>query len=350
MNSVCHRAKVSAIWLILTAPLLLSSANAQISDSLRRHEESDIAKLAELTRIDHSTIFFHGLTKSGYVRDGTIQSVVLKRVDVSALLPCAGEAVSRDGARIAYVTAGDDASVCQIVVRDLRSGETKRLAGTDVSRGLLSWSWDDTEIAYEGGRKLNLAGQRYEGPGAVVAVSVADGRSRTLARLPLQFSGVKLSGNIGNLLSIAWLHQRSAFIACVNVCVPTREAGTCQEQRQTFLLSWDDSRLLAVGGGVAVTPAGDHIAVVTKDSVVVIDADGSKQRRITGIPAAAFYFPFIKETTFWSNVVWSPSGDRLWFNTIINEEFNSNLYLVDLKTGRRRRALKNTSLTITAWR
>jgi hypothetical protein len=42
----------------------------------QRYEEADIAKLAALTRVDHSTIFFHGYTKSGYVRDGQFHPLV----------------------------------------------------------------------------------------------------------------------------------------------------------------------------------------------------------------------------------------------------------------------------------
>jgi dipeptidyl aminopeptidase/acylaminoacyl peptidase len=60
--------------------------------------------------------------------------------------------------------------------------------------------------------------------------------------------------------------------------------------------------------------------------------------------------PFIREETGWSKVVWSPQGDRFWFSTVLDEEFNSNYYLVDVRDGRRRRILKNTSIDISAWR
>jgi len=297
-----------------------------MSDSLRRHEESDIAKLAAITRDDHSTIFFHGLAKSGYVRDGSIHIVALKRVEAPSPMQCLGEAVSRDGMRIAYFTTADDASKCRIVLHELRTGEDRSLLDVEPNHNLLSWSWDDTEIA-------------YRVSSGIVAVSTTDRRQRTLGSLPLRING-KPPTHGWNLTSIDWLHQRPELV----------ESGTCRETHQTLLFSSNDSRLLAFGSGAAVSPAGDHIAVALKDSVVVIDGDGSNRRRITSIPPAAFFLPFFKEETFWSKVVWSPSGDRLWFNTIINEEFNSNLYLVDLKTGRRRRVLKNTSVTITAWR
>ena len=338
---------------MLTAPLLLSAANAQVSDSERRHEESDIAKLASITRADRSTIFFHGLTRSGYVRDGNIHGIDLKRVDEPSHLQCHHpEAISRDGTRIAYVTAADDERGCHIVIRDLRSGGDRMLADTEVSGSILSWSWDDKEIAYEGGRTLNPLKKEYVGLGAVVAVSIADGRQRTVARLPLRINGGKPRGEIGNLASVDWLHHRSELVVDVGMCVPIRDPspGTCRGEVDTLLLSSEDSRLLAVGGESTVSPAADLIAFVAKNGLWVIDPDGSDRRRITRVPPVAFFLPFFKEETGWSKVVWSPSGDRLWFNTVIGEEFFNNYYLVDLKSRKRRQVLKNSLLGITAWR
>jgi len=117
-----------------------------------------------------------------------------------------------------------------------------------------------------------------------------------------------------------------------------------------LLLSAEESRVLAVGAGSAVSPVVDHISFVDQRGVWVIDSDGSKRRRITSVPPVAFFLPFFKEETGWSNVVWSPRGDRIFFNTVIGEEFFNNFYLVDLNSGERRQVLKNSLLDITAWR
>lgn len=354
MNSRGGHAMFDAVRLLLAVALLLSTANAQYSESDRRREDSDIAKLAMITRADHSTIFFHGITKSGYVRDGQIHTIVLKPADEPFHLRCHHpEAVSRDGTRIAYVSAAADASGCHIVVRDLRNGEDKILADTEVSGSILSWSWDDKEIAYEGGRTLDPFRQEYKGPGAIVAVHLSDGRQRTVARLPLRIVGGKPRGEIGNLESVDWLHQRSELIVDVGMCVPVprpKNPGTCRGEIDTFLLSSEeDSHLLAFGGESTVSPA-DQIAFVDRDGVWVVDADGSKRRRITTVPPVAFLLPFFKEESGWAKVVWSPGGDRLLFNTVIGEEFFNSYYLVDLKNGKRRQILKNSFLGITAWR
>jgi hypothetical protein len=74
---------IRILWLTLSACLLPYSADGQVSELQRRHEKSDIAKLSRITREDHSTIFFTGLTDAGYIRDGQVYSVVLEHCDVS---------------------------------------------------------------------------------------------------------------------------------------------------------------------------------------------------------------------------------------------------------------------------
>jgi hypothetical protein len=303
----------------------------------RRYEEADIAKLAALTRVDHSTIFFHGSTKSGYVRDGQFHPLVVLDRKESRAVPCRGRAISRDGSRIAYVIPSDDQARCRILLRDVETDTDRQLVEVVESWRPLSWSWDDTEIAY----------QRH---GGIFAVSTRNGRERRVARLPLQINGRQPSGS-WRVESIDWFHRRSELLADVVICVPTGEPGECQETGHVLMLGPDDSRILALGRGAAISPTRDQIAFLTASNAQMMDADTSSQRRITSVP---FYIlsipPFIREETFWSTVVWSPQGDRFWFSTVLDEEFNSNYYLVDLGDGRRRRVLKNTSIDISAWR
>ena len=69
------------------------------------------------------------------------------------------------------------------------------------------------------------------------------------------------------------------------------------------------------------------------------------------VPFATWFLPFLgRETTGWSNVSWSPAGDRLIFSTVLDEEFNSNYYLVNVRSRTRRALLRNTSIDIEAWR
>ena len=303
----------------------------------QRYEEADIAKLAALTRVDHSTIFFHGYTKSGYVRDGQFHPLVVLDLKESRATRCQGRATSRDGSRIAYVVPTDDRARCRLLLRDLETDTDRQLVEVVESWRPLSWSWDDTEIAY----------QRQ---GGIFAVSTSDGRERRLARLPLKVNGREPSGS-WRVESIDWFHRRSELLANVVICVPTGEPRECQETGHILMLAPDDSRILAFGRGAAISPTRDQIAFLTSSNAQTIDASTSSKRRITSVP---FYIlsipPFVREDTGWSKIVWSPQGDRLWFSTVLDEEFNSNYYLVGLREGKRRRVLKNTSIDISAWR
>ena len=77
------------------ATLLWPHVNASTFEHRQRYEDRDIAKLADLTLVDGSAIFFHGFTKSGYVRDGRFHRVDLKEERRSRSGPCAGASRSR---------------------------------------------------------------------------------------------------------------------------------------------------------------------------------------------------------------------------------------------------------------
>jgi len=303
----------------------------------QRHEAADIAKLAALTRIDHSTIFFSGHTKSGYVHDGDFHRVALIERKEARDVLCRGRAVSRNGSRIAYVVPANDHERCTILVRDLPTDVDSPLVDIEESRGLLAWSWDDGELAY----------QRRAG---VFAVSMKDGGERSVAHLPLRVNGREPVGSWG-LISIDWFHQRSEILVNADICVPTTSPGECKETGHILILKPDDSRVVALGSGGAVSPLRDQIGFVTATNAEVIDADQPNRRRITSVPFMLLSIPpFAREETWWSRVVWSPQGDRFWFSTVQDEEFNSNYYLINVSDRSRRRFLVNTSLDITDWR
>ncbi|HEU4935332.1 MAG TPA: hypothetical protein VFT39_02685 [Vicinamibacterales bacterium] len=301
----------------------------------RTHEAADVAKLAVLTRVDRSTIFFDGFTASGYVRDGTVRNIQFRVVKEPLNLQCRGKAVSRDGARIAYVLVADDAKRCEIVVRDLSTGRDTTLVYVAKSYRMLAWSWGDTEIA-------------YEGPAGIMAVSTADGQERIVARRPFRINGTPIPSGYF-LESVDWRHDNSQLVVDANICVPTGEPDACQHENHTLIVSPSgDSRLLAVGKSPSVSPTADLVALASRSHVEVINADGSNRRRLTRIPALfdlALFREWVGPT-----MLWSPGGDRLLFGTVIDEESNGNYYLVEIESGRRQRVLTNTSIDVTAWR
>jgi hypothetical protein len=77
------------------ATLLWPHVNASTFEHRQRYEDRDIAKLADLARVDGSAIFFRGFTKSGYVRAGHFHRIDLKKAAEEPFRPlCRGEAVS----------------------------------------------------------------------------------------------------------------------------------------------------------------------------------------------------------------------------------------------------------------
>ncbi len=156
-------------------PRLSAAVGEQAADASQRRERADIAKVAAITRADHSTIFFRitGIQTSGYVRDGVVHMLALERTR-SSRFRCVGEAVSRDGTRLAYVNATEDGLHCRVVVLDIATHRERVLTEIDpvhARHSVLRWSWDDTEIV----------SQELRG---IFAISTQDGRKRQLASLP----------------------------------------------------------------------------------------------------------------------------------------------------------------------
>ena len=226
MNSLTRPRTLRLAFLIV----LTSTTFAQVSDSYRRQEQADIQKLAAITKEDHSTIFFHGLTEGGYVRNGEFHSVPAFCKWPQQASECAGPVVSHDGSRIAYGTAPKGTEKFTLLLRDLATDQDRKL-GEFSGRGRnLSWSWDNTEIAYQGSDSIS-------------AISVSDRKQRTLAPMPLRVNG-KTPTEGWIIYSIDWLHQRPELILDVEICVPTRQEGTCVTGNDTILYSSDGGRLL----------------------------------------------------------------------------------------------------------
>ena len=319
-------------------PLLSAAAGEQASDASQRRDRADIAKVAAVTRADHSTIFFRitGIQTSGYVRDGVIHMLALERTR-SSRWRCVGEAVSRDGARLAYVNATEDGQHCRVVVLEIDTNRERVLSEIDpvhTRHSVLRWSWDDTEIV----------SQELRG---IFAISTKDGRKRQLASLPLRSD----SGTWQDLVvhSLDWLHGRRELVADASACVPRPGAPDCQYKHHVMLISGDRGQPLAIGRGAAVSPGGDRIAFVTKSSIEIIDANGSNRQRVGSVPRLPL-FPWVREDTELTSVIWSPDGDQVWFDTAGAGLDSTTLYLVDVKQGIRRRVVGDGYVEIVAWR
>lgn len=94
-----------------------------------------------------------------------------------------------------------------------------------------------------------------------------------------------------------------------------------------------------------VSPISDRIAYYAPEGIIAINADATGKTVLAKVPRAVL---FSKDELFWK-IVWSPDGNRLFFGTIVSENRRDNLYLLEVKSGRRERFLSHTSITIRGW-
>jgi hypothetical protein len=313
--------------LALILVLLFSLAQGQGPSAQPRQENPNIARLAAVTRADHSTIFFTSPDGCGYARNGEVYRLEFKNAKSSSLHECPKLAVSHDGRRIAYAAAADPVGHGRVLLRDLDSGSERDLITAVGVPTLLCWSWEDTEILY------------LEGD-AIAAFSVAESRKRILARLPIQIEGAAPIHPY-HLKAVAPLHHGAKLVLSVQPWYPTGRRDEYTSRDQVLLWSPDAVRVLVTGAAAALAPAKDQIAYIG-DKIEVIDADGSNRRTITRMPFG--------DDSPWGGMVWSPKGDRLWLTTIVDEGGNTNGYVVDARSEQKKRILKKTLIRVTDWR
>jgi hypothetical protein len=74
-----------------------------------------------------------------------------------------------------------------------------------------------------------------------------------------------------------------------------------------------------------------RIAYDASEGIIAINADATGKTVLAKVPRAVL---FSKDELFWK-IVWSPDGNRLFFGAIVSENRRDNLYLLDVKSGRR---------------
>ena len=305
---------------------LFSVAPGQAPSTESRREDHDIAKLAELTRADRSTIFFSSPDGCGYARNGEVRRLEFRNAKGAGSHRCSEVAASHEGHSIAYVTAGSDGQ-SQIVVRDLDTGKEAGLMALSSVPKLFCWSGDDAELLYLDGNDI-------------VALSVAEGRKRTVVRLPIRVEGAAPIHSY-HLKAVEQLHRGTGLVLSVQPWYPTGRRGEYTSRDQVLLWTPDQVRFLVTGAAAALAPRSDRIAYVG-NRIEMIDADGSNRRAIAGMPFG--------DDSPWGGMLWSPKEDRLWLATIVDEGGNTNGYVVDVRSGEKKRILKRTPIRVTEWR
>jgi dipeptidyl aminopeptidase/acylaminoacyl peptidase len=317
----------------LTAILLLGVAahgGGGETNSLLVSEKLGIDKIAQLTAREHSEMLFTLADYAiGYARDGHIQWINSLKYQ-GGICGWPHPALAHDGLRVAFVSSSDVPRHCRITLHDVSTGTERPLVDhTQGDPGEISWSWDDSEIAFF--------------DHGIQAVSVRDGSKRTL--LPpsmLKIGGQEFTYGVWD--PIQWLHSGRDLAVEFDTLIPTKQRGTYQQQSNLLLVKDGSARVVDIGSRPAVSPISDRIAYYGRDGVVAVNADETGKSVLAKAPATLFS----KEDLFW-NIVWSPDGNRLFFGTIVSENRNDKLYLLDVKSGRREQFLTHTSITIRGW-
>jgi hypothetical protein len=312
--------------LFVLAPTALGSEAATKSPL-----EVGINKIAQLTATEHSTILFSVADDAiGYAKDGTVEWITTNHKAGHASCGWPHPALSHDAQRVAFVSDSDTPNRCRIVIHDIPTGAERGLIETADDPGEISWSWDDAEIAFFEHR--------------ISAVSVRDGVKKVLLPYPMKKIGDQ-EFVFGVWYPVQWLHNDKDLVIESNTEIPTKEAGTYTQQSNLLLVSGGGARVIDIGSQPAVSPISDRIAYYASAGVVAINADATEKTILAKAPDAV---PFSKDELYWK-IVWSPDGNRLFFGTIVSENRKDNLYLLDVKSGRREKFLAHTSITIRGW-
>jgi hypothetical protein len=319
----------------LIVALILLTPDARVAGvenkSLLEIEKPGIDKIAQFSAKEHSTILFaiadHLI---GYARDGHIDWISSNHDSGRVACAWPHPALSHDGLRVAFVSDRDKPKRCRIVAQDMRRGVQRGLIETADDPGEISWSWDDTEIAFF--------------DHGILAVSVGNGVKRVLLSSPLERIGGR-EFTFGVWYPMQWLHNDRDLVVELGTEIPTKEPGTYTVQSDLLLVSGGKASIIEVGSNPAVSPISDRIAYYASDGIVAINQDATGRTVLGKAPSAIV---FGKDELFW-NIVWSPDANRLFFGTIISKNRRDNLYLLDVKSGHREQFLSHTSITIRGW-
>jgi len=296
--------------------------------SLLEIEKPGIDKIALFSRRERATILFT-LENAviGYAKEGRVGWIGPTQEPEPSDCSWPHPDLSHDGRRVAFVTTSVRPKHCRIVIHDIATGDERDLIETSGDPGEISWSWDDSEIAFC--------------DHGIWSVSVSNGAKESLLRFPLdtytQFSV---------WYAMQWLHKGRDLIIEVNRPIALKEPGAIRNVPNMLLARSREARLVDVGSEPSVSPLSDQIAYYAPQGIAVINADGTGRAVLAKAPRG---FLLLREELF-GRIAWSPDGKRLFFGTLVSDDYHDKVYLLDVKSGRRETFASRTSINIRSWR
>ncbi len=317
----------SLVLLVTTVGLLAHPSRPETS--LAERERSGIAKIARLTKLERSTILFTlNDNVVAYAREGQVGWVTTEDKNRRDLCGWPHPALSHDGKRVAFVLPTKGGDRCRIVIDDIRTSTQHDLVELGDQPGEMSWSWDDTQIAFFDSE--------------VTAVSVATGAKRILRRHRMS-GDPRLSYWAWN--SVQWLHNDRDVLVELDEAVPTSRPGERTTPSDLLLFSGDTAHLIGSCWRPAVSPTSDRIACYAHEGIVTMNSDGTGKTVLAKAPRQLLFF----REELWGTIAWSPDARRLFFGTWVSEDRRDTVYLLDVTSGRRQTFQSRTSIRIRGW-
>lgn len=330
----------------LLAVLLPSTAYPQIQprnhsdeEILRPVDRSDISKIAQFTATEHGSILFaiadHGLM---YASNGTVRDLKLLSGGSRCSSPFA--AFSHDGRTIAYWSAQPSGN-CGITLLDVATGSSRPLLDLSPGQRALSWSWDDSEVAYVLSAPL----------ASIQAVSVRDGSVHTL--LPpthITVNGVQYSGRNLDFYEwdpVQWSHAGNILVLGITWLVPNSHSLWFNTRPGIAIASHGALAVVPDGRNASISPVEDRVAFFAANgNVVSVRLDGSDLRTLSKRPSWMGILPDVLT----GPLTWSPDGKQLFFGDVVSETCSDDVFLLQVDTGVRRRFLQHSCVSILDWR
>jgi hypothetical protein len=336
--------KTRALFVTLFAATILGRSSrslfGQAPQNLWQNEHSRIEKIAQFTAKEHAAILFSIEDGAlGYANGGTVRKLDLKRGSTQCPWPV--PVVSHDGRFLAYLSDGGSEG-CAIQILELATGRERSLVDLASRPTSLSWSWDDSEIAF-----FDL---RAPLP-SIWAVSSCDGSVRLLVpSSPLKFdstsTGIHL--NFGGLYSLEWSHSGRELFADFTREVPTKQPNVYSNFPMVARVQLTQGKTISEVGdgyGAVVSPVADRVAWYQDSKIVAADLAGADRQVLT---VARWWGIFPGD--FKGPLVWAPDGNRMFFGVWESETCRDDVYLLSADTRHAKRFLRGTCITILSWR
>jgi hypothetical protein len=307
-------------------------------------DQSNIEKFAQFSADMHAAILFSvGDNATGYAINGVARQLHLLPGNSSCPHPT--PALSHDGRTLAYWSA-QPSGKCGITLLDIGTGSSRPLPELGVNWSTLSWSPDDSEIAFHHTTFIPT----YSA--SIQAVAVRDGSVRTLVPPgPITLDGTQYSERelgLDNFARIEWSHDSETVVVGFTRYVPHPNS------------QWYDAKLVGIalanhgvlssfstGTFASISPAGDRIAWITlNNKIAAANLDGTDRRVLTGAPR---WLGLLPGDLNWP-ITWSPDGKQILFRNIVSDDCTDDIYLLQVDTGRRRRLLHHSCIAILNWR